>query len=60
MPDIKVFNQLIPPSQQSYQMTEIKLDQIDLIKSRPKLHSSSPDDNLGLYAVSDIPPDEAA
>ncbi len=40
-------------------MTETELDQINLIKNRPKLYSSSPNDNLNSYTTSDISPDEA-
>ncbi len=58
VPDIKVFDWLIPPSQQPYQITETELNQINPIKDRPKLYSSFPNDNLGLYTVSDIPPDK--
>ena len=58
MPDVKVFDRLTLSSQQPRQMMETKLDQINPIESRPKLYSSFPNDNLGLYTVSDIPPDK--
>jgi len=41
-------------------MTKTELDQIGPTKGRPKLHSSLPNNNLGLYTASDIPPDETA
>ncbi len=58
MPNIKVFNRLIPPFQQLRQITETKLDQINFTKDHSKLHLSSSNNNLNLYTISDIPPDE--
>ena len=50
----QVFDRLTPSFQQPRQMTETKLDQINLIEGCPKLYLSFSNDNLGSYMASDI------